>query len=123
MNNKELLTHNSLPIPIREKTYYDNYMYKSNYDYECICKYCSNPNKYVINHDGYSYLWNKCILCDKRVWYWHQVCSLYGRRSPYIVCFYCRIPFYDKGLSNGEIYKIAKEKIGILNVQKASFTY
>ena len=115
MDYKELTIHNSLPIPIRirDEKCYDN-RNKLDYDYECICKYCSNPNKYVTEYDGYSYLWNRCILCNKRVWYWHQVCSLYGRRrSPSVVCFYCRIPFYNRGLSNGEIYKIAKEKSDI----------
>jgi hypothetical protein len=108
MNYEKLKIHNSLPVPIK---IHDRYC-KDNldYDYECICKYCSNPNKYVTEWDGYSYIWNKCMLCNKRVWYWHQVCSLYGRRSPYIVCFYCRIPFYNVGLKNGEIYKIAKNQ-------------
>lgn len=112
MDHKELTTHNLLPVPIKIKRekYYSIMSYDYDNDYECICKYCSNPNKYVTEWDGYSYLYNYCMLCDKRVWYWHQVCSLYGRRSPYVVCFYCRIPFYDKGLSNGEIYKIAKYK-------------
>ena len=104
MDYKGLAVHNLLQIPIKIKQENDN----MSYDYECICKYCSDPKKYVTEWDGYSYLWNSCMLCNKRVWYWHQVCSLYGRRSPCVVCFYCRIPFYDKGLSNGEIYKIAK---------------
>ena len=52
-----------------------------------------------------------CLLCDKKVWYYHQVCSLYGRRNPYLVCFYCRIPFYEKGIKTGEIYRLAKRKI------------
>ena len=110
MDYKELKIYNDLPIPIRDKQFYDKYKYNLEYDYECICKYCSNSNKYVTNCDGYSYLWNKCMLCNKRVWYWHQVCSLYGRRSPDLVCFYCRIPFYDNKLKNGEIYKIAKNQ-------------
>ena len=89
----------SIPIPIK---------INNKGCYECICKYCSDPNKYVTEYDGYSYLWNKCLMCHTKVWYWHQVCSLYGKRSPYVVCFYCRIPFYEKGCNNGEIYKIAK---------------
>lgn len=80
-------------------------------DYVCICKYCSDSNKYVTIWDGYSYLWNKCLICNTKVWYWPQICSLYGRRSPYVVCFYCRISFYKKGCSNGEIYKIAKNRV------------
>jgi len=110
MDYHKLKIHNKLPIPIRIQN--DKYC-RENLDYECICKYCSNPNKYVTEWDGCSYLWNNCMLCNKHVWYWHQVCSLYGRRSPYIVCFYCRIPFYDIGLKNGEIYKIAKLKMGV----------
>jgi len=114
MNYLEVKTYNNLsvPIKIRDEKCYGYNRFNLDYDYECICKYCSNPNKYVTEWDGYSYLWNKCLLCNKNVWYWHKVCSLYGRRSPYVVCFYCRIPFYGKGLSNGQIYKIAK-KIGI----------
>jgi hypothetical protein len=54
-----------------------------------------------------------CLLCDKKVWYYHQVCSLYGRRNPYLVCFNCRIPFYEKGIKTGEIYRLAKRKIGV----------
>ena len=87
MDYKELFTHNSLPVPIRNKKCYGN-RNALDYDYECICKYCSHPNKYVTELDGYSYLWSSCMLCKKHVWYWHQVCSLYGRRSPYLVCFY-----------------------------------
>ena len=93
-----------IPIPIKIHSDYKDC-------YDCICKYCSNPNKYVTEWDGYSYLWNKCLMCNTKVWYWHQVCSLYGKRSPYVVCFYCRIPFYEKGCSNSEIYKIAKNRI------------
>ncbi len=112
MDYENLKLHNKLPIPIRIRIQNDKYC-RGNLDYECICKYCSNPNKYVTEWDGSSYLWNNCMLCNKHVWYWHQVCSLYGRRSPYVVCFYCRIPFYNMGLKNGEIYKIAKLKIGV----------
>lgn len=108
MNYEGLEKHNNLPVPIR--IHRDELM-KRRLDYECICKYCKDPNIYVSNWDGYSYVWDMCMLCDKRVWYYHQVCSLYGRRSPYIVCFYCRIPFYDMGLKNGHIYNIAKKRI------------
>ena len=66
----------SIPIPIK---------INDKGIYECICKYCSDPNKYVTEYDGYSYLWNKCLMCQTKVWYWHQVCSLYGKRSPYVV--------------------------------------
>ena len=76
----------SIPILIRQ-----NKEHKE--DYECICKYCQKPEKYVSEWDGYFYLYNYCMCCNKKVWYWHQVCSLYGRRSPFVVCFYCRIPF------------------------------
>ena len=93
----------TIPIPIKKHDDYDN-------DYDCICKYCNNPQKYITKWDGYSYLWNKCLICDKKVWYWHQNCSLYGKRSPYLVCFYCRIPFYEKGMKNGEIYTTTKHK-------------
>lgn len=79
----------SIPIPIKNHSDYKK-------DYDCICKYCSDPNKYVTEWHGCSYLWNTCLICNTRVWYWHQVCSLYGKRSPYVVCFYCRIPFYEK---------------------------
>ena len=72
---------------------------------------CSNPKKYITDCDGYSYLWTMCLLCDKKVWYYKQVCSLYGRRNPYLVCFNCRIPFYEKGIKTGEIYRLAKRKI------------
>ena len=95
---------NLLPIPIKSI---------NNKDYECICKYCSNPEKYITDWDGYSYLWNMCLLCNKKVWYYHQICSLYGRRNPYLVCFNCRIPFYEKGIKTGEIYRLAKRKIGV----------
>lgn len=90
----------SIPFPIKKSE-----RWKDNY--ECICKYCSDPERYVTEWDGYSYLYNKCLICRTNVWYWHQVCSLYGRRSPYLVCFYCRIPFYENGMKNGEIYREA----------------
>ena len=54
---------------------------------------------------------NKCLICNTKVLYWHQVCSLYGKRSPYAICFYCRIPFYENCCSNDKIYKIAKNRI------------
>jgi hypothetical protein len=96
--------NNLLPIPIKSI---------NNNAYECVCKYCSNPEKYITDWDGSSYLWTICLLCDKKVWYYHQVCSLYGRRNPYLVCFNCRVPFYEKGIKAGEIYRIAKRKNGI----------
>ena len=89
----------SIPIPIK---------INNKCCYECICKYCSDPNKYVTEWDGCSYLWNKCLMCQTKV------CSLYGKRSPYVVCFYCSISFYEKGCNNGEIYKIAKERLNDL---------
>ena len=107
--------YNSRPVPIKIM---DEKCYGSNLNYECICKYCSNPNKYVSEINSYSYIWNKCILCNMQVWYWHQVCSLYGRRSPDLVCFYCRIPYYDNGFKNGEIYKIAKKGINNILLNK-----
>ena len=107
-----------LPIKIREEIYYYNKTSVKNYDYECICKYCKNYNKYLTSYDGYSYLYNKCLLCNKDVWYYPEICSLYGRRSPYVVCFYCRIPYYEKGMSNGEIYHDAKVKSGAYEIQK-----
>ena len=79
--------------------------------YKCICKYCSNPNRYLKYYDGYSYLYNYCLLCKAIIWYYHQICSLYGRRSPYVVCFNCRIPYYEKGYTNGQIYTIAKQSV------------
>ena len=110
MNYTELTIHNSLPVPIKiqKDKFYNIMTNKYDYAYECICKYCSNANKYLTERGSYYYYWSICDLCKKRVWYWPQVCSLYGRRKPKLVCFYCRIPFYDKGLSNGEIYKIVK---------------
>ncbi len=44
MDYEKLKIHNNLPIPIR--IHNDKYG-RCNLDYECICKYCSNPNKYV----------------------------------------------------------------------------
>lgn len=90
----------SIPIPIRNHTKYND-------DYECLCKDCKDPEKYVKNWDGYSYLWSGCKLCKKRVWYYPEACSLYGRRY-FLICFNCRIPYYEKGMSSGEIHKIIK---------------
>ena len=50
--------NNLLPIPIKSI---------NNKDYECICKYCSNPKIYIADWDSYSYLWNMCLLCNKKV--------------------------------------------------------
>jgi hypothetical protein len=61
MDYENLKMHNGLPIPIRIQN--DKYC-RRNLDYECICKYCSNPNKYISEWDGYSYLWNNCMLCN-----------------------------------------------------------
>jgi len=88
-------THNSLPIPIRIRR--DKYG-RDLGDWECICKGCQKD----------SHIWNMCLLCNQRVWFSRHKCSLYAYRSPYLVCFNCRMPFYDKGMTNGEIYRMAK---------------
>ena len=69
--------------------------------------------KYITDWDGSSYFWTMCLLCNTKVWHYHQVCSLYGRRNPYLVCFNCRIPFYEKRIKAGEIYRLPKHKIGV----------
>lgn len=98
-------THKSLPMPI---TICKRYTTDKNVEYECICKHCVNPQ--IEYWDGCSELYNKCLICNTSVWYYPDVCTLYGRRSSYVVCFFCRIPYYDKGIKNGEIYKIGIEK-------------
>lgn len=90
----------NIPIPIKKDI---------NGDYICKCKYCSNPKLYITQWDGYSFLYNYCVLCKNRIFYYHQICSLYGRRLPCLVCFNCRIPYYEKGMNNREIHKMAKE--------------
>ena len=52
----------SIPIPTRQ----------NKEDYECICKYCQNREKYVTEWDGYSYLYNYCMICDKKVGYFKR---------------------------------------------------
>ena len=64
----------SIPIPIKIHSDYKE-------DYDCICKYCSNPNKYVTEWEGYSYLWNNCLMCNTRVWYW-----VLGIGIKFVVC-------------------------------------
>lgn len=94
----------NIPIPIR---IYKRWDYK---DFECICKYCSHPEQYITEWDGYSHLWKRCVVCETRVWHYHQICSLYSRRT-LLVCFYCRVPFYKQGIRNGELHKIVKSRL------------
>lgn len=98
----------SLPIPIRKHNYWKD-------DYQCICKFCSNVDYWLeiwdIPWDNYSSNgYNCCLLCNKKVWYCAQICSLYGKRSG-LVCFYCRIPYWNKGLTNGQIHKLYYERL------------
>jgi hypothetical protein len=105
----------NIKIPIKKK---DN-------DYECICKYCINPTKYLSHYieldknnnnidkntkyyDMYSYSFAYCKSCKKRIWHYYQICSLYSRRD-FLICFNCRIPYYEQGLTNGQIYKLFTE--------------
>lgn len=59
----------SIPIPIRAHSRYIG-------DYECICKCCSQPNKYINEWDGYSYIYSICSVCHTRVWHFRHICTL-----------------------------------------------
>lgn len=102
----------TLPVPIRDHPKYEN-------DFECICKCCRSPKKYLKVWDGYSCLWNRCMLCQARVWYYPRICTLYGKRSPELVCFHCRVPFYARGQSSGDAYRHARAQ----RTLKKAFVY
>ena len=91
--NIDLCTN--LPIPIK-----NNDMFSC--DLECCCKFCKRKPTYDHLH---CWIWNKCIGCDKKVWYNSHNCSLYSRR-PHLVCFNCRSPYYKQGIKSGNIHKI-----------------
>ncbi len=97
-------THNSLPIPVKIDSKFTTY---NKTHYECACKRCISPNLKCWDHCAY--IWNSCLICETPVWYYPEVCSLYGKRSPFIVCFLCRIPHYDRGMTNGQIHKLGME--------------
>jgi hypothetical protein len=60
-----------------------------------------------------THIFGMCVYCViKKYGIIYQICSLYGRKKPYLVCFNCRIPFYEKKIKTGEIYKLTKRKIG-----------
>lgn len=80
----------SIPIPIRKHLEYKG-------EFECICKRCKKAPK----------LWNICSLCRKKVWFSDETCNLYSTtyfsKNDHMICFYCRIQYYEQGMSNGEI--------------------
>jgi hypothetical protein len=89
MSNKD-----TLPIPI---------MRKDDGDYECLCKNCKPSITYDHLH---CWLWTMCNICKKRVWHNCARCTLYAWRKPQMICFYCRYPYYQQGMTSGEIHRL-----------------
>lgn len=98
----------SIHIPIREHSRYKG-------DFECTCKHCTDPKKYVKEWNGYSYIYSICALCDNRVWHYMHDCTLYGIERDFTICFYCRIPFYEKNMTNSKMNKEIKIKKNLLS--------
>ena len=89
----------SIPIPIREIT---SGIAKG--DLECLCKSCKPAITYDHMH---CWVWHICWLCKKRVWFNVAKCTLYSWRiGKAMICFNCRIPYYEQGMSNGDIYRM-----------------
>lgn len=83
-----------LPIPIKKR---------DNGEYKCCCKNCKPYFTYDHLH---CWLWTPCNICNIKVWHNCQTCTLYAWRKPNLICFYCRHPYYQKGMSSGEIHRL-----------------
>jgi hypothetical protein len=91
--------YDKLPKPI--KKYEDG-------DMRCFCKRCC---KNITCDHLHCWVWSICDICKKKIWFnCHRKygCTLYAWRLPALICFNCRIPYYEKGFSTGDIYKLKK---------------
>jgi hypothetical protein len=87
----------TLPIPICKR---------NDKEFECLCKGCKQGSDHL-----HCWTWHFCDVCNQKIWFNSSSCTLYAwRLSKGIICFNCRIPYYKKGLTTGEIYKIARGK-------------
>ena len=69
-------------------------------EFECICKGCRNESDHM-----HSWIWSCCDICHNRIWFNMRDCTLYAWRYPKLICFNCRLPYYEKGISSGDIHR------------------
>lgn len=93
-----MLEKDPLPIPIKAHSEYDGHA-------RCLCKNC---NHYITYDHMHAYVWNKCHMCKRRIWYNLVTCTLYAYRWKnrcQLICFDCRYPYYKMGMSSGDIHR------------------
>lgn len=93
-------------IPIKKSDRYED-------EYECCCKHCNHTYTYDHMH---CWCWNVCDICHRKIWFNIETCTLYSRRRD-IICFYCRQPYYQKGLSSGDIHRLLLPNSRKRNIQ------
>lgn len=68
----------------------------------CTCKMCRG--------EGDNYI--MCDICHRIIWckFRSGICTLYSYRylatTPKVICFYCRQPYYEKGMNSGDIHRL-----------------
>jgi len=86
-----------LPVPIKRSKYEG--------EFECCCKGCKKGYDHM-----HCWTWSRCSICRITIWFNSHPgygCTLYSRSlSNGLICFYCREPYYKKGMSSGEIHRL-----------------
>lgn len=72
-------------------------------EYKCICKKCNSLYQTDYLHN---YVYWKCNICNNKIWFNCIDCLLYSRRLPKIICFNCRLPYYEQHMSSGDIHRL-----------------
>ena len=89
----------TISIPIKKSFSYEG-------EFECICKNCRKGYDHM-----HCWTWHICNLCKKKVWFNIATCSLYSRRiGEEMICFNCRIPYYKRNMTSGEIHRLFRTK-------------
>ncbi len=99
MNSHKYLFNSKLKHPIeRHPQYLD--------EYNCICRGCRTKYDHL-----HCYVWNICKVCKKKIWYNCAKCTLYSwRGAEKLICFNCRLPYYEKNMTMADIIDIVFKK-------------
>jgi hypothetical protein len=71
---------------------------------ECVCSGCRASPDHL-----HWFGWHTCDACSRRIWFNGRACKLYAWRiaasTPQLICFDCRWPFHQEGMSSGDIHR------------------
>lgn len=72
----------------------------------CKCTKCTGTTEDHLH----CYVWNMCQVCSRKTWFNLMTCKLYSRRwmarNPKLICFTCRWPLHQFGMSSGDIHRL-----------------